>query len=274
MPTKTHRFPTPEPIRLRLRSGRGTVEVVAGAVTETVVTVSGRHDGDQAHVEASSDGRTITVDVPRHRRLGNAPRLDIVVHLPEGSYLDLGTASASIVARGTVATAEVKAASGAVTIEQVTGDVDGRTASGDIRLGTVGGSVRLKSASGDVQVASVAGTCTATSASGSIDVGWAGETVGAKSASGSVTVRDAVRGALHLRSTSGDVAVGVRKGTLVWLDLTTVSGRTTSDLAPEAAGTSRGEDVLTIRASTVSGDITITPSGSAGAGLDDRRQTA
>ena len=29
MPTKTHRFPTPEPIRLHLRSGRGTVQIVA-----------------------------------------------------------------------------------------------------------------------------------------------------------------------------------------------------------------------------------------------------
>jgi hypothetical protein len=275
MPTKTHRFPSPEPVRLRVRSGRGTVQIVASAVTETVVEVSGRHEGDQARVEASGDGRTITIDVPRHRKLGNAPRLDITVQLPEGSYLDLGTASASIDARGPVAQADVRAASGAVSIEQVTGDVDARSASGDVRLGTVGGAARLKSASGDLLVASVGGVCNAHTASGAIDVGWAGDTVGAKSASGSLTVRDAVRGALDLRTTSGDVAVGVRKGTLVWLDLTTVSGRTTSDLTPDAPSAAASEEPLTIRARTVSGDITIAPSGgSAGARGDDRRQSA
>jgi len=274
MPTKTHRFDTPKPVRLHLRSGRGTVRIVAEPVTETVVEVSGRHEGQQARVEASSDGRTITVDVPRHRKLGNAPRLDITVHLPEGSYLDLGTASASIDASGPIAHAEVRAASGAVSIEQVAGDVDARSASGEVRLGTIGGTVRLKTASGDLLVSSVGGVCNAATASGAIDVGWAGQTVSAKSASGAITVRDAVRGALDLRTTSGDVAVGVRKGTLVWLDLTTVSGRTGSNLAPEAPASGAKEEMLTVRARTVSGDITVAPSGSAGAGFDDRRQTA
>ena len=57
----------------------------------------------------------------------------------------------------------------------------------------------------------------------------------AVSVSGAVTVRDAARGEVICKSTSGNVAVGVRKGTLVWLDLTTVSGRTTSGLSPDEA---------------------------------------
>ena len=63
----------------------------------------------------------------------------------------------------------------------------------------------------------------------------------AVSASGDVTVRDAARGEVICKSTSGDVAIGVRKGTLVWLDLTTVSGRTTStSLARRRAGRRQG----------------------------------
>ena len=77
--------------------------------------------------------------------------------------------------------------------------------------------------------------CTARTASGAVDVGWAGDLVSAVSASGDVTVRDAARGEVICKSTSGDIAVGVRKGTLVWLDLTTVSGRTTSSLQPDDA---------------------------------------
>ena len=54
----------------------------------------------------------------------------------------------------------------------------------------------------------------------------------------------------------------MRKGTLVWLDLTTVSGRTTSGLLARTSAPSGGEEeVLTVKAQTVSGNITISPSG-------------
>jgi Putative adhesin len=274
MPTDTHRFPTPEPIHLRLRTSRGTVEVVAAEVAETVVHVTGRHEGVQARVEASADGRTVTIDVPRSRRLGNPPRLDITVQLPMGSTVDLTSASASVATRGVLAGAEVRTASGTVSVEQVTGDAAGASSSGDIRLGAIGGAVRLKSASGDLLVATSTKDCRASTASGAIDIGWAGHDVTAKSASGDITVRDAVRGKLDLHATSGDVSVGVRKGTLVWLDLTTVSGRTSSDLTPDEPATDDREETLAIRVRTVSGNIALTPSSSAGAGSDDRRQPA
>lgn len=288
MPTDTHRFDTPDPIHLRLRSRRGSVEVVASAGDQTVVEIAGRHEGPQARVEASGDQRTVTIEVPRHGRRGHSPRLDITVQVPKGSSIEVSTASASISTRGVLGGAEVRTASGSISVEQATGDVDVRSASGDVRLGTVGGSVRLKSASGDLRVASATGACTAVTASGAIDVGWAGSGVNARSASGDITVRDAVRGSLELRATSGDVAVGVRKGTLVWLDLTTVSGRL-SDLGSSEQGSGQGDATLSIGVRTVSGDITLTPSsstpgsstpgsstpGSSGdVGGDDRRQPA
>jgi DUF4097 and DUF4098 domain-containing protein YvlB len=259
MPTDTHRFPATAPIHLHLRSGRGTVLVLAGDGDETVVEVTGRHEGELARVSASDDGRRVTVDVPRHRRFGNAPRLDITVHLRTGSTLDLGTASAGITVRGAVAQAEVRSASGAVSVEQVSGDAHVKTASGDVELGTVDGAATVKSASGDLRIATCRGRCGATTASGAVDIGWAGSAVSAGSASGDVTVRDVSAGSVSLKSTSGDVIVGVRPGTLVWLDLTTVSGRTTSNLSPDQPTGDAGE-VLRLDVKTVSGDITVSPS--------------
>lgn len=247
MPTETHRFPTPSPIRLHLRSQRGSVEVTAFEGDETIVEITGRDEGPHAHVEASGDGRTVTVEVPRHRRLGLPPRLDIMVRLPNHSTVDLGTASAGITSRGSLGPVEVRTASGSVSVEQVVGDVDARSASGDIRLGTVDGSVRLKSASGDLRVASASQACATHTASGAIDIGWAGDDVTARSASGDITVRDVARGLVDLHATSGDVAIGVRKGTLVWLDLRTVSGRTLSDLTPDEPGSGQGEETLSIQ---------------------------
>jgi DUF4097 and DUF4098 domain-containing protein YvlB len=260
MPTDTHRFPTDGPVHLHLRSGRGSVQVVAGETPETVVEITSRHDSPQASVTASDDGRRVTVDV-RHRRLGNTPRLDIMVRIPTGSTVDLGTASASVAARGVLARADAKTASGHLSIEQVEGACSAHSASGDIELGTIGGTASLKSASGDLRVARVGDRCSARTASGAIDIGWAGDLVSASSASGDVTVRDVAQGEVLCKSTSGDVAIGVRKGTLVWLDLATVSGRTTSGLLPEAVPSGGDERVLTIKAQTVSGNITISPSG-------------
>lgn len=280
MPTQTHRFPAPEPIHLLVKARRGTVEIVAGDGPETIVEVTSRHDEPRVIVEASDDHRRVSVEVPRgyRRHGGHHHRLEIIVRLPAGSTIDVSTASASVTTRGVLASAELSTASGAVAIEQVTGDVSAQSASGAIRLGTVGGETRLRTASGSMRVATATGPCRASTASGSLDVGWAGHDVDAKSASGSITVRDAVRGRLTIDATSGSVTIGVRKGTLVWLDLTSVSGRTRSDLTPdepEDAGTGRSEEPLEIRVRTVSGSITVAPSAaSAGARSDDRRQPA
>jgi hypothetical protein len=280
MPTQTHRFPAPQPIDLFVKARRGTVEILAGDGPETIVEITSRHDDPVVVVEASEDHRRVSVEVPRgyRRHGGHHHRLDIVVRLPAGSTVDVSTASASVTTRGVLAGAELSTASGAVAVEQATGDVSVQSASGAIRLGTVGGETRLRTASGSMRVATATGPCRASTASGSLDVGWAGHDVDAKSASGSVTVRDAVRGRIAVDATSGNVTIGVRKGTLVWLDLTSVSGRTRSDLTPdspdEAADTPSGAP-LEVRVRTVSGNITVAPSAaSAGARGDDRRQPA
>jgi hypothetical protein len=266
MSTESYRFPTAGPVHLRVRNGRGTIEVTADEIPETLVNVSGRHDVGNVRVFASDDGREVTVEVPKTWRPGGPPRYDITVRVPMRSTADLGAASASITTRGVLGQVDAKTASGALSIEQVEGDCHAHTASGRVDLGAIGGAATLKSASGDLRVARVGGRCNARTASGAVDVGWAGDLVSASSASGDVTVRDATRGEVVCKSTSGDVAVGVRKGTLVWLDLSTVSGRTTCSLRDEAApARGTGEEVLTVKATTVSGDITIAPSGASAA---------
>ena len=265
MPTETHRFPATGPIGLRVRNGRGSVLVIAEDTSETLVEVSGRHDVTSVRVSATDDGRQVSVEVPRTWRPGGPPRFDITVHVPARSSVDLGAASASISTRGVLATAEAKSASGTISIEQVEGDCGAHSASGDVELGTIGGSVTLKSASGDLRCARVGGRCSVRTASGSVDIGWAGDLVSAVSASGDITVRDVVRGEVSCKTSSGDVAIGVRKGTLVWLDLATASGRTTSNLRPEDDPATGTEEVLKVRAHTASGDITVNPSGAGAA---------
>ena len=265
MPTETHRFATDGPIGLRVRNGRGSVLVTAADTTETLVEVSGRHDVASVRVAATDDGRQVSVEVPRTWRPGGPPRFDITVSVPIGSSVDLGAASATITTRGVLATVDAKSASGTISIEQADGDCRAHSASGDVELGTIGGAVTLKSASGDLRCARVGGRCSVRTASGSVDIGWAGDLVTATSASGAITVRDVARGEVTCKTSSGDVAIGVRKGTLVWLDLATSSGRTITNLRPEDAPATGKEQALRVRAHTASGDITISPSGAGAA---------
>src|SRR5688572_17255748 len=112
MPTESYRFPTEGPVHLHLRTARGTVQVTADDVPETLVDISGRHDVGIVRVNASDDGRRVSVEVPRSWRPGGPPRFDITVRLPVRSTVDIGGASASVSTQGVLATAEVKTASG------------------------------------------------------------------------------------------------------------------------------------------------------------------
>ena len=258
MPTTQERFPTPSPITLRLRNHAGSVEVVASESAETTVDITSRTD-DAAVVEMSGDGRTLTIE-PRQRRL-HRHGIDMVVHLPAGSDLRIQVAAAEVRVRGTVGDVEVDNAAGKVNIEQADGAVALGSASGSMKVGRAGGRLSFQSASGSLDVDRVGGACTARSASGSVTIGVADDDVAAHSVSGSVVVREAHRGTVDIGSTSGQVAVGVRRGTLAWLDVSSVSGRTRSDLAPEDPTADASGSTLTVRARSVSGSVVVTSSG-------------
>ena len=96
----------------------------------------------------------------------------------------------------------------------------GKSASGDLSLGTVAGSVRLNTVSGDVRIGSVAA------------------------------------GSTSVHSVSGDVEIAVARGTRVYLDISSTTGDTVSELDMSDPSTGGGPD-LDLQVNTVSGDIRI-----------------
>lgn len=274
MSARTHTFPTPQPLTLRVHNPAGQVEITAAETTETTVEVIPRggtarrqaerggwaqDSAESIRVELSADGTRLDVEAPEHR-FGSAARLAMVIRLPIGSVVDVRTASADLSCRGSLGGIEASTASGDVVADQIDGDVNISSASGDISLGSVSGSVECKTASGDVHADSVDGSCRTNSASGDVHIGSCGGEVLARTASGDVTVRQAERGSVDVTTMSGDVRVGVRQGTVVWLDLSTLSGRTRSDLEHQDDAPADAGEVLSISVRTMSGDITLTPS--------------
>lgn len=269
-----HTFDTPEPIELYVELGKGSLTVDADDVASTTVLVAGRH-ADQVTVE--QDGRHVRVLAPRQRTgflTTSDSDLDVEVRLPAGSELVTRLGSADQRTRGPLGQVRLKSGSGDVELERVDGHAVVDTGSGDITVRDVGGELRVKSGSGDVQVGRVAGNAgvstgsgdvsietTAAAAvlksgSGDLHVGRAEGDLSMSTASGDVSVGTQLGTGVNARNVSGDVRIGVPSGIPVWTDVSTVTGRIGSNL--EGAGQpAPGEPYLEIRATTVSGDITL-----------------
>ena len=258
----------PVGIDVRLASGdididptlEGRVEVeLIGSDEESRALV------EQARVELHEHGTPkVVIDVPQRRSgigfgfLFGREGVTCRVRCPERSTLTARTKSAEVTARGTLAGANVATASGDVELERVDGGASAKTASGDIRVREVTESASLQTASGDVSVQVARGPVTVSTASGDVEVGEAYDDVSVNSVSGDQHHRAVVQGNVGAHSVSGDIVIGVRRGSRAWLDCNTVSGDTSSELEVTADVPEGDGPLVEIRAKTVSGDIRIT----------------
>jgi len=254
-------FSTPGPIRLRVSQQSGDLDVRAEATLTTTVEIQS-NNGDSAVVAQTRvelRGDELVIDVPNRPSglLRRHPKVSISVVLPERSALSATVAAADLRCHGLLGEVAASTASGDVQVDDVTGDVTVKSASGDVTVGHAGGRLSLRSASGDLTARHADGDIEVHSASGDIGVGSAGHSVRARTASGDIAVGVTRRGVVDVNSASGDVAVGVATGVGVWLDLSTMSGATTTDLAVGDHAPATGFD-LRLTARTISGDVRIT----------------
>lgn len=256
-------FPVSGPARLRVSaiSGRVDVDTIAGA-TEVSVDVSptdphndaARRLAEATRVDAS--GNNITVEVPSHHGiLTKPPALDITVTVPDGSTVDLRTATADVTCRGTYAEAGVQTASGDVQLDRVTGTAAIKTASGDVGI-QAAGELTANTASGDVLVGE-SGPLTANTASGDIRIRLGFSDVRLRTASGDVRIDEIRASEVAVQTVSGDISIGVAAGVAAWIDASALSGSVRSSLAIDDARPSGDVATASIRARSVSGDVEV-----------------
>ena len=232
-------FPTEGPVEAKIRIASGNVAVTA-ATTETITVEihSSRRHGRDADVLPTVEYRAgqLTITGPEQSRLlRQTPGFDVTVTVPPGSGCVIDTASADVHCSGELARLAVTTASGDVAAEQVTGTCDVATASGDVWLDT-SGPARLKTVSGDVRV------------------GHAAAGVNCQTVSGDVRLGAVASGEVSVKTTSGDIMVAVSAGTGVQLDLYTLTGDASSELAPEGQA---GAADATVSCRSISGDVTV-----------------
>ena len=283
---RTETFETPGEVRLNIRLGAGEIRLETGDVRQTTATLEPLRDNDatreaieDARIELRqrSGGHEVMVDVRGRGRgfsIGRGAEVLVEVRCPDGSDVEVKTGSADVEGRGSFGDVEVETGSGDVQFGDV-GNADISAASGDIQIGTIGGEASINSASGDIQVGSIAadgklnsasgdvmirearGALTVNSASGDVLVREAGSSVSVNTASGDQTIGAVLEGSVGLKSASGDLKIGIREGSTLWVDARSRSGDVSSELPVSDLPPEGEAPHVELRANTMSGDITL-----------------
>jgi hypothetical protein len=268
-----HAFDTPGKTRLRVKNASGLIEVDPSETGRTTVELEALRDDDATHdaiarATVEMNGNEVTVEIgvggkgfgvgPAWITFGRTPQVGIRIRCPEDTDLECATASADVSTSGRLGNVELKTASGDIVVEHVSG-LRVQSASGDVRAVTVDGEARLQTVSGDVRLGTVTGLVSATLVSGDFAIDDAHTDLNAKTVSGDQRI-DAVRqGEIRLQSVSGDVRVGIRRGTRLHIDASSTSGDVSSELdVKDAPSEGSSGTEARLAAKTVSGDIEIT----------------
>jgi DUF4097 and DUF4098 domain-containing protein YvlB len=242
-----HAFSSDGPVRLLVDNASGRIEVRATARTGVDITVDAV-DPDGVDVMQLGD----LIEVRRRTRRG---RVTVVALVPDGSHVDVVTASADIRTIGALGEVRTRASSGDVEIEQAV-TVDARASSGDITVAAATGDVTASTSSGDIEARRVGGRFNASVSSGDVSAQLVAGDLEVASTSGEIDIRRCDGDELSLRCISGDVRLGLPSGIRVEPDLSTISG-TTKLPAPAAGLATTDRRRVRVRIKTISGDITI-----------------
>ena len=232
-------------------------QVIPGPVSKLEVDAAG--GGDITVVRELSAMPLVTIDssvkgsihAPVLRAVKDGATVRISGNCPSISF---GPCQARIVIRVPAATeVDVRAGSGDVTADGLTGTVKLETGSGDVNATGLSGESELHTSSGDVNVRSLRGTSDLRTGSGDINgADLVAREVTADTASGDVELDFAFAPTIVDASTaSGDVDISVPEGETYRVEADPGSGDLHPNVKTDPSAT------RTIRAQTSSGDVTV-----------------
>lgn len=250
------------PVKANISTASGDITIGASQTSQIEVTLSVKDPTmsyllDEAVVTFNANSKSLEVrsrsndaastlrglkSVIRHSNWFDFGSSDPDVHisLPEGSSIEVATASGETDIIGNLAKASVNSASGGVRVADEVDSLEMKTASGDVKTGIVRKSLICHSASGNVRC------------------DGAGAKTKIRTASGTVKLTAEAPSEISIQTVSGNVAVTVARGLEVDVDATSISGRLSSTMPLDSAeGGPTNSDVVSISARTVSGNVSI-----------------
>lgn len=273
---RTETFPTSRQLAVSVKLPRGDVEVETADVQETTVTLTGDTDRAERQIEEAvirlddrGDRDELVIDSDPDDFAWGSDRIKVAISFsarrdkvrvrivaPHGTDLTVATGSADLRANGRFGEIETKTGSGDVAIGEVERDARIKVASGDVKIDRVGGSLEVQTAAGDLRAGPVGGSAEIKTAAGDVSLAEVGHDVVVTSASGDLHVGAVTQGKVALKSVSGDMVVGVKRGSRVWMDVKTVTGSARSDLDSDGGDDGEGP-LVELKATAMSGDIRI-----------------
>jgi hypothetical protein len=267
-----HVFETPGSVSLQIKlpSGRVLVSTADEPHTTVEVVAAGRRGQDAVEeIDVTMEerlGRHV-VKVEQKDRFRWGPiqitwggDFECRITCPPGSELDLTGGSTEVRAEGDLGEVTIKTASGDVRLQSVLEELQIKTASGDVDVASAAGQATVVTVSGDVLLGRAEASLTARSVSGDVMIGATTGPLGISTTSGDVDVRAVAGGDVRVQTVSGDVRLGVARGTRTWIDAVSVSGRLESELGledREPAAEEGGTPVVPLHVKTVSGDVSV-----------------
>jgi DUF4097 and DUF4098 domain-containing protein YvlB len=285
MPT----FETPQPILATLEVAVADLRIAARDRADTVVEVrpsDPSHEPDvraakQTRVEMTSDG--LLVKTPKGGRsaltgqrlslFGKPGSIDVTIEMPTGSRLRADAGVATLRCTGRLAECQAKTGAGAIDLESagpvdlnagagaisvgaVTGSAEVTTGTGRLRLVQVDGPAVVRNSNGETWIGAVTGNLQVNSSNGSISVDRADGDVSLRTANGSLRVGCISRGVTTLKTSAGEIEIGIAAGTAALVDAQTRMGNVRNGLAvtgsPEPA-----DETAEVHARTAFGDVII-----------------
>lgn len=215
------KFDTPAPISTVLDITAGRIQIIAAERTDTTVEIVPADSTKSRDVKAAerttvsyADGvLRIATDQPKNQLFGASGSVQITVQLPAGSRVEGTSAGAELRGVGRLGDLAFEGAYRHTKVDEA-GSVHLTAVDGDIEIGRLGGPAEISTARGDIRI------------------------------------NEAVRGAVVLRTQSGDISVAAAAGVSTALEADTGHGRISNALKND------GTVALDIRATTSHGDIT------------------
>jgi hypothetical protein len=259
-------------LQIKLPSGRVVVATADEPRTSVELVSLGRRGPDAiddvAVIAQEHHGRHV-IRIEQKDRIRWGPiqiswggDVETRITCPPGTDLELSGGSTDLRVEGDLGDVTVRTASGDARLETTRGRVQIKTASGDISVATVASEASLTTVSGDLAVGRADGPLTVRAVSGDVVIGTLCGALGLSTTSGDIDVRSVEAGEVRIQTVSGDVRIGVGRGTRVWIDAGTVSGDLESELGlddtePNGGDSGGGGPVVPLQLKTVSGDVAI-----------------
>lgn len=262
-------FATPGHVVLDLRIPDGEIEIETADTAETTVELTGPDEDELLRIaridtHERHGGYEVVVEVEDRYtffggrlRFGRSEELRLDVRCPHGADVRVRTGSADTRGRGRFGDLTLESGSGDVSFDDIAGEASVKAASGDVALREVGGPATVNTASGDVAIERVGGDTRVRSASGDVHVRDAGAGVSVNTASGDIQIDAVTEGAVTLQSASGDMHVGIRRGSRLWVDAKSMSGETSSELDVGDEPIDDEGPLVELRATSMSGDVRV-----------------